>query len=411
MERVKNEAVWALTRTLFLGSALLFLINNYFGFDNALTSGVIPRSQVLIHLHAGSIGWITLSLIGVAIWVFSGQRELSASYTAAVRRLTWIAIFVFGGYIISFGLAFAVQDLTFLLPIFGTGAMLVIWSAAIFAVREFGKQPVATSVHLLVTGGLLVAAIGATMGVMLGLEKVIGVFLPIEGPDRVGVHAGMMDTYVILVAAGLVEWMVGKGSDRRWTWPAMVQTVAWTVAAVVVPIAFLVNMLEQLLPIFGMLLLLGLVFFLVRMGWRGLTQNPLRGGLPAWAFFGTLWLIIFVGLFLYAALSGADFASFPGWFTVAMVHAPFVGAMTNLLLGVYSVRTAQSSGVLSWGAPAALWLINLGLIAFVVLKATSDSRLGAIAMGIGVVLGVVTMILRLRAAGSTGQAPQMQMPA
>lgn len=409
MERIKNDSVWTLTRTLFLGSALLFLINIFFGFDNALTSGTIPRSQVLIHLHAGSIGWITLSQIGVAMWVFTGQRDVSAAYVDSLRRLTWAAIFVFGGYIVTFGLAFAVRGLTFLLPIFGTGAMLVIWAAAIFALREYRKQTVQSAVHLLVAGGLLVAAVGATMGVLLGLERAIGAFLPIEGPDRVGLHAGMMDTYVILVAAALVEWIVIKRLDQRRTWPAMVQAYAWTIAAILVPIGFLTNALDQLLPIFALLLMVGLVFFLVRMGWRGLTQNPLGGGLSAWAFFGTLWLIVFIGLFLYAAINLADFASFPVWFGVAFVHTPFVGAMTNLILAVYSKRTEQSRNILTWGEPAGLWLMNLGLVTFIVLKATSDSRLGAIAMGVGVLIGLGTMIMRLRASGTT--APQMGMSA
>jgi hypothetical protein len=48
------------------------------------------------------------------------------------------------------------------------------------------------------------------------------------------------------------------------------------------------------------------------------------------------------------------------------------------------------------------------MLVFFVLKITSDTRLGAIAMGIGVLLGVVTMILRLRASGGqVAEAPSM----
>ena len=61
LPRVKNDSVWQSLKFLFLGSLLIFLINNLFGFNNALTVGAIPRWIVLIHLHAGSIGWITLS--------------------------------------------------------------------------------------------------------------------------------------------------------------------------------------------------------------------------------------------------------------------------------------------------------------------------------------------------------------
>ena len=94
----------------------------------------------------------------------------------------------------------------------------------------------------------------------------------------------------------------------------------------------------------------------------------------------------------------------PGWLGVLFAHSGFVGMMTNLILGVLSARTQETSDVLSWGEPAAIWLINLGLVLFVGLKALSDSRLGALVMGVGVLLGVATMLIRLRATETEGEA-------
>jgi hypothetical protein len=71
--------------------------------------------------------------------------------------------------------------------------------------------------------------------------------------------------------------------------------------------------------------------------------------------------------------------------------------ITKLLLGVYALRTADTKDVMAWGEPASMWLINLGLLVFFTLKIATDIRLGAIVMGIGVLLGVGTMLLRLRA--------------
>ena len=76
-------------------------------------------------------------------------------------------------------------------------------------------------------------------------------------------------------------------------------------------------------------------------------------------------------------------------------HSAFVGMMTNLLLGVFSARTQDARRILPWGEPAAMWLLNLGLLVFFGLHIATGSRLGAIVMGVGVLLGVVTMILRL----------------
>ena len=89
--RVRNDTVWRQIKYLLLGSATLFLINIYFGFDNALTEGVIPRWQLLIHLHAGSIGWITLSVIAMAIWIFSGESFSAASTSRFITPfLRWL---------------------------------------------------------------------------------------------------------------------------------------------------------------------------------------------------------------------------------------------------------------------------------------------------------------------------------
>jgi hypothetical protein len=406
MERVRNTEVWNLIRIILLGSATLFLINIFFGFDNAVTTGVLPRSQLLIHLHAGSIGWITLSQLAIAFWVFTGNREVSETHARRLRTLAYLAIGFFAGYIISFGLAFSQGgDFFILMPIFGTGAMLMIWVAAIYAFTQLRRQAVVTTVHILVAGGLLVAAVGATMGVLLGLELALGEqFLPIPAnEDRVGVHAGMMDTYLILVAAGIVEWFVQKDPQKRWTIAGLLQALFLTVAGLLVPLAFLTGALDQLLPIFALLLLLGLIFFVARIGWRALARNPMSGGVRAWGFFGTFWLVIYVVIFIYLAVSiAAPEPNLPAWLFAVFVHAGFVGMMTNIILGVDAARTEDSAHVLSWGESTARWLINLGLLVFFALKITSDSRLGAIVMGIGVLLGVVTMILRLRASGKGG---------
>lgn len=398
--RVRNDAVWGHIGRLFLAALGLFLVNVALGFANVLTPGALPRWQFLTHLHAGTIGWITFSLIGIAVWVFTGRREVSATYVRRVGWLVGLGVAVFAGYIVSFGLAFSRGGPAFgLLPVVGGAAMLLIWGAALFVVTQLPRQPVVTTVHVLVAGGLLVAAVGATMGVLLGLERVIGLFLPIENPDRVGVHAGMMDAYIFIVASAIVEWFVWGEDAGRWTWPGMAQAVAGSLAAVLVPVAFLLNIVDLVLPVFGLLLLVFLALFLARVGHRGLRGSPLATGVEAWGVFGTAWLVVFVGLFLWLVLGlQGDFGAAPHWFEVTFTHAAYVGMMTNLLLGVVSARTEGLGGRLPRAEPTARWLLNLGLVLFIGLEIAAGTRHGAIVMGIGVLLAVGTMMRRLAGA-------------
>ncbi len=408
LQAVKNASVWRSLKILFMGSLLIFLISIFLGFDNAVSSGAIPRWQLLTHLHGGSVGWITLSAIGIAIWLVTGRRDVDSAYERRVRLLTWAGVILFACYVPSFAVLFSNPSGPFaaLLPIFGTGTVLTLWAATIFIIGQLRRQPVLSTIHLLITGALLTASIGATVGMLLGLENVIGRFLPLPQGDRVGAHAAMMDTYLFLVAATVVEWATRK-QEARWTWPGLLQGLFWTVGAILVPLGFFLNIVQQVLPVFMLLLLLGMVIFLARFGWRALARFSGGPGVTGWAFMGTLWLIVYMGLFLYMAsqfAAGATFADLPRWMPAVFSHAGFVGMMTNLLLAVVASRAQERADVWPWAEPAALWVINGGLLLFAALKIAADIRLGAIVMGLGVLLGVATMLRRLQAARETSVA-------
>lgn len=400
IHRVKNDSVWQSLRILFIAAAALFLINIYFGFDNALAQDEIPRWQILIHLHGGSIGWITLSAVGLAIWLITGDRQVDAGYEGRVRTLVWATIIAFGGYVPSFGLAFSRPGgfLVTLLPIFGSLSVLMLWLATIFSISELRKQTTVNTPQLLIAGALLTASIGGTVGMLLGLERVIGQFLPLPPGDRVGAHAGMMDTYLFLVASAIVEWLTSPDYRQPSSIWGKLQAVIWSVGAAIVPIAYFINAVDTLLPIFMLTLLIGLLIFIVRSAWGAIKRGPFGKSAESWAFFGTLWLITYMVVFVYLItqfVGGADFMSFPSWLMVLFAHAGFVGMMTNLIFGALSVRTKEQNHLVPWGETAALWIMNLGLLTFVGLSAVSGTSIGAMVMGVGVLLGVFTYLRRL----------------
>ncbi len=405
LERVKNDSVWGSLKTLFMGSLLIFLINIFFGFDNALTSPAveIPRWQILIHLHGGSVGWITLSAIGIAVWTLTGDRMVDAAYEARVRMLTRAAPVIFGLYVIAFGLSFGNPNnaLVYVHPIVGVLAVLTLWFSAFWAFGQFKNQNPLTTVHWLIAGALLTGSIGATVGMLLGLERAIGEFLPNlpPGPDRVGAHAAMMDTYLFLVASAVIEWATRKSATKA-NWAGLAQALLWMIGATAVPIAFFLGVVDQVLPIFMLMLLVGMVIFLARIGWRAIANVSFSAGVRSWVFLGPVWLGMYMGLFIWfisVFAGGGGFEALPVWFGAAFAHAGFVGMMTNLLMAVSASRGQAASSTVAWGESAAFWTINLGILAFVGLKASSDIRIGAIVMGIGVLLGVFTMFRRIQA--------------
>ena len=166
-------------------------------------------------------------------------------------------------------------------------------------------------------------------------------------------------------------------------------------------ISILLGLLLDLLPAVMAsvpLMLLALIVYFARGGWRVFKLNPLKSGNQGWFFFGTLWILVWGLFFIWVAATYAeDFSLVPHWVEIFFVHSAFIGMMTNLLLGVYSQRSQGSRHILSWAEPLAMWSINLGLVTFFALEIISESKVGSVVMGIGVLLGVFTMIQRLRA--------------
>jgi hypothetical protein len=387
VERVENDIIWRQTRSLFLAAMLLFLVNIAIGFDNALSTGAIPRWQLLTHLHAGALGWITLSVIGLAIWIFTGERDVGDGYVRSVRLLGWLSVLAFAAYIASFALAFSRGgDSLLLLPVFGTGAMLMIWAAALYVLMQLRHQPVVTTVHVLLTGGLLVAALGATMGVLTGLHYATG-----AGINAVEVHPPIMLFYLFLVASAVVEWIALRDRTGGWTRSGIAQGGALVVGAIIPPVAFLGG-LEMLAPLMLVMLFLFLLLFVVRVGWRALYSNPFEYGVDAWVFFGAFWLVVIVVLFPAEIVLQPKP---PEWLLPVLAHIGFVGMATNLLFGVITARTENARALHPWAEPAAMWLLNLGMVIFFALKILADIRLGALVMGLGALLGVASMLYRL----------------
>lgn len=388
--RVQNTSVWESTKLLFLGSLVVFLVNITLGFANVVTTGEIPHWQLLTHLHGGTLGWVTLSAIGFTVWLFTGNRAVSETYERRVRWLARAAVLIAASYVTSFGLSFSLTgNAYYLLPVFGTGMLLVIWATALLALTQLRHQPVVRTVHLLVAGGFTLASFGAIMGVLLGLQYAIGALpLPAGIPSK-GAHGGPMDVYAILIGLALVEFLVTRGDVSEWTWAGFLQAAVFTAAGFA-----LFTGIEALGAVGSILgFIVGPVIFFARIGWRAVTTNPMRGDEAAWAFFAPLWLLVFIGGML--AGIGGLFPEGAEWPFTIIFHAYFIGFITNGLFGLYAHRTSDSSVRQGWAEPGAMWLMNIGLITFAATEIALGERYGAVVMGLGVLLAVGTMAHRL----------------
>jgi hypothetical protein len=236
------------------------------------------------------------------------------------------------------------------------------------------------------------------MGLLLGLEYIFGFFVP--GQDRIGTHAAVMDSYLLMSAAAIVDFFLVKDKNIRYNRSGLFLVIAWSISMLAIWLGLLTDIIP-LLMLSTPLMLLAVIVFIVRGGWRGLSLNPLKKGYQSWVFFGTLWTIAWALFFIWVAANFAeDISAAPSWVFVTFSHLAYVGTMTNLLMALFSARSQAARDLMSGVEPLAAWLMNLGMVIFLGMEINSGSRLGAIVMGVGVLTGVFIMIRRLLASST-----------
>jgi hypothetical protein len=392
MPPLRDGDVWRAVRLLYVGSGVLFLATVGLGIGNALMA-TISRGQILAHFHSGSIGWVTLSVIATTVWLYTGARTVSPAYRNAVWLLAGLGIVAATGYVAAFALAFNGGPF-WMLPLFGIPMGLVIVGAMVFALVQLRQQPVVTTPHLLLFGALLVASLGATMGVLIGLSHagIVHAFPDREGVDMVGAHAGPMDMYLALAFGAVVELLVVKEHGPR-TRAGITQMVLGVVSGFLTSMALFTGLSMQLAPPALLLFVVAFGFYFARVGWRAIATNPLAGGRAIPTFFGGLFFPVYIVAFVAAvALFFIPGNPLPHALGVALIHVIFIGMATNLLLAMRSTFPAQSGaagpGVSTKMLGAGAWLLNLGMLAFFAGEFLAGRKEGAFLMAAGVLVAV-----------------------
>src|SRR6266851_7455415 len=193
------------TRSAFQYGLAIFTLTALLGLANATQLfGALDRNALLTHLHSGTLGWITMGVIGVSIWIFGGSGPTLARNVmlSAVATAAYVLAFWSGNFQAR--------------AIFGSIELLVVlywwWFAVSRGMAEgFGRLDIP---KLSVIFGLTTLVIGSTLGVIVQIILGTGNQLPTSA-DLVGAHASaQVGGYLILVAAGVIEWQLMGGGKR-----------------------------------------------------------------------------------------------------------------------------------------------------------------------------------------------------
>jgi hypothetical protein len=402
----------AATRSAFQYGLVIFALTALLGLANATQLfGALDRNTLLTHLHSGTLGWITMGVIGLSIWLFGAEGKNMAIRVSAASTAAYVLAFWSGNF--------------YARGIFGVTELAVVYYWWWFVVSRgmaegFGRLDIP---KLSVIFGLTTLAIGSTLGVIVQVILATGGTIP-QSPDLVGAHASAQTGgYLVLVAAGFIEWQLTGGGRR--TAAGLVQIALLFVSGLLLAFSLLLAAqlgpeLSQALPgIATVLSLIGAVIVAVRLGRAALGVS--------WGAGAKRHLAMAVGFLVLAKILEAvlvqQFIAAQGdvnkvsiGLLHALDHSYFVGLMTNMAFGAILVLGADRPRAWPWADQLIFWGLNIGAIGFVAVLLIAGSGEGAkpfthpvsfIApvMGLAALLGIATFSIRLSNAPAAMREP------
>jgi hypothetical protein len=391
-------------RSAFQYGLVIFTLTALLGLANATQLfGALDRNTLLTHLHSGTLGWITMGVIGITVWIFGGADRNMAVRLSALSTAAYVLAFWSGNL--------------YARATFGVTELLVIlywWWFAVSSVRAegFGRVDIP---KLSLTLGLTTLVVGSSLGVVVQLLLASG--SSTNPQDIVGGHASaQIGGYLVLVAAGIADWQLTGGGQR--TRAGLAQAYSLFAGGIVLAIGVLLNV-QPLLGVATLLQVIGIVIVIVRFGRIALgTSWMAKGGRRHIAIavpFLVLGLGLEIALLQQIVAAQGDFTKVSVGLNHALDHSMFVGLMTNALFGAIFIATAGSREW-SWADDLVFWGLNIGAASFIAVLLFVGSGEGAKPfaspvsytapiMGLAALLGIATLLMRLQSSAATEAMP------
>lgn len=366
-------------RDLYLVAMALFVVNIAIGILNGADAVEFDRNQILTHVHAGTVGWLTLTIVASSFLLFR---------TADRRLMLALAILV-PVYVLAFytgSLPFRAVAGTALLVAIG---WLLVWIWQQYIAGERSLPRLAVSLALTTFG------YGAVIGVLLQLQGALAITL-LSG-NAIGAHAGAMTFgYIVLSAMGFIEWRVLRTRDLPRA--GLVQVVALFVGGLILSLSLLIGAEQAGGGLYLLTQLVAVIAFVVRVLPRALRVDWLGAGVMRHLGIAALWVVLALILFMYIVFTfiqdptAAD--ALPVNVLIASDHVVYIGVITNIVLALLSLLVARGQALIG---QVIFWGVNLGLAVFVIgliLESAEIKRIGAPLMGVALLFALAVLAWR-----------------
>ncbi len=390
------SAVERPVRVLFQAGLAIFVITVSIGIFNGFHFITLARQVLLTHVHAGTLGWITLGVLAATLWLFHEEGRATAGLPVrplagamAVAVLVYVLAFLSGNFVLR--------------AIFGVPVLALIAAFLWWLVAQ-SRLVRLTIPRLAIIAAVVTLTIASTIGVLVQIQLATKTsFLP---AGAIGGHASMQVVgYLVLVGMALTEWRLKPDAGRRLSRAGVVQVVLLFLGGVLVSLGALLDVM----PLLGAFIpaeVVALAIYLVRVAPRIAQVRWLQRGSGRHFGIAIAFLVANVGLVIWLILAlvafkiYARFEDIPLWLFFAVDHSMFIGVMTNSLFGLLHELTHERRSVWPWADDVIFWGMNGGMIGFVLTLITNQQALEKLftpIMGGSILLAIVTFTLRLQA--------------
>ena len=374
-------------RNLFRAALVIFVITVVIGILNGLDIWDPPRGTLLTHVHAGTLGWITLAVFGGAIWMLGDET--------GAQGLAAFSIFALAVYVLAFWSVDLTSPTTIQQPIGGTLAFVaMVWMAVWFFRAKRGRPWTVPQFGMALA--LVFLVIGAILGVALGLQLAdVQIVAPEETENLAGAHpAAMVFGFVVLAALALAEWLL-RGDDA----PLLRGARLGATQMIAMFLAGLTAMLGVLFVIEPLLILnvpleivaIGLVLWRLRRDLRPSEWSAGPGRFVRTSLISLIPVVALTAWVIQKFVSGADFPDF-AHILVALDHTNFLLVVTSLILAMMiagSVVSSVSSAVMYYG----LVIGSVGFIAGLLAQSTFLKRVFTPVLGLALLHAIFSLLM------------------
>ncbi|MEK7410388.1 MAG: hypothetical protein AAB327_03240 [Actinomycetota bacterium] len=376
-------------RALFQTALIIFVVTVSIGILNGTDLVNFDHQALMGHVHSGTLGWISLSVFAASLWMF-GESGSHGWHTRIALLLPISAIIAITAYVGAFFLTTDVRR-----PIAGSVALVVVLAFLVWVVAQ-SRHVILSVPRLGVLAGVGTLAVGAVLGVLLGLEQAGTIdFMPSGASSA---HpATMVVGFLIPMGMALAEWRlvpqsVNVVADRR----GRIQIAAPFLGG----ISLMVGALLDVTPLIGLSLpleIIGIVVFIRRLRAPMKVVDWIRGHWDRGSVATTIFLTADIALLVYLIVRyKGEVDDAPPHLLLALDHMMFIGVMTNSLFGLVdnAAKHRRWPRIDNW----VFWTMNIGLVVFafgLLIDVTVLKRIGAPFMGTAILVGIATMSARL----------------